>query len=460
MTRAALYARVSTDDQVEKYGLPAQLRELHALAERKGYEVLGKFIDEGHSGATLDRPQLTRLREVVRAGAVDVVLILDPDRLARDLYLQLLLDREMDKAKVRVEYVTVAFEATPAGTMFRQFKGAIAQYERAVISERTQRGRVEKALRGQVEKALRGQVACGPYAFGYRPDPKSPCGVVVHEGEAATVRLIFRLFVEERLGARSVSEEMRRLGVAPPRSTRWDRRTIRRILTTRTYLGEWIYTPAKGAPIVVPVPAIVTPELVERARQQLARNRSVLVGRTSPFVYLLRGLLRCGACGHRWAGSAWEHAERYRVYRCNGRDRIYRPPCAVPTIKADRLEGRVWEAVAGILRDPSLLVSKLHDQRSRLGVREVEVRSEAEYLARQLADLDRQTERLLDLYQRDGGSLGNDLRGIIPLRTYLRRKAPEGGPWPSISGTSWGESRTSFRSLEDSRNLSIRLFDG
>lgn len=411
MIRAAIYARVSTDEQVERYGLPAQLRELRGLAERKDYTVVGEFIDEGQSGATVDRPQLERMRELVRADAVDVVLALDPDRLARDLFLQLLLDREAEKAGVRIEYATVSFEATPSGTMFRQMKGALAEYERAVIAERTQRGRLEKARRGQV--------ACGPYPFGYRPDPASPSGVVIHDAEAATVRLIFRLFVDERLSAWAVGREVTRLGLPAPRARRWDRRCIVRVLTSRTYMGEWIYTTRAHAPVTVPVPAIVTAEVFECARQQLMRNRVVLAGRPGSVFYLLRGLVRCGTCGRRWHGSTW-HA-RYRVYRCNARTRYdYERPCAAPPVKADHLEGLVWETVASILRDPGILASRVEDRLSRLGVREIEVRSEAEYLARQVADLDRQVERLLDLYQRGGALEENVLERLEALGEQRR----------------------------------------
>ena len=85
--RAALYARVSTEDQAEKYGLSSQLTELRELAAKKSFTVPegAEFVDDGYSGATLHRPALDRLREAVRARAFDVVLVHDPDRLSRKL---------------------------------------------------------------------------------------------------------------------------------------------------------------------------------------------------------------------------------------------------------------------------------------------------------------------------------------------------------------------------------------
>jgi Resolvase, N terminal domain len=66
--RAALYARVSTEEQAERYGLTSQMTELRELAGRKGYEIVAELSDDGVSGATLDRPALTRLRDQARAG--------------------------------------------------------------------------------------------------------------------------------------------------------------------------------------------------------------------------------------------------------------------------------------------------------------------------------------------------------------------------------------------------------
>jgi predicted site-specific integrase-resolvase len=80
----ALYSRVSTDDQVQAYGLTSQQHDLRALAERKGYTVVASYADEGVSGSLLDRPALRQLRDGVAAGRFKVVLIYAPDRLSRD----------------------------------------------------------------------------------------------------------------------------------------------------------------------------------------------------------------------------------------------------------------------------------------------------------------------------------------------------------------------------------------
>jgi site-specific DNA recombinase len=435
--RAAVYARVSTDEQAEKYGLTSQVHDLRALATRKTYTVPdgAEFLDDGYSGADLNRPALARLREAVRAKAVDVVLIHDPDRLSRRLPHQLLLLEEFERAGARVEFVTTPREDTPEGRLLLNVKGIIAEYEREKIRERTQRGKREKARRGLV-------VASFPY--GYRLDPAAPGRLVVHEAEAEVVRLIYALLIDEQRSTRAIVAELRRLGIAPARRGRWGPTQVRRILGSDRYTGrayynrdESIENPKTGRRtrraqrpasewISVPIPAIVTPARFAAAQVQLQRNREAQVGRPARFTYLLRGLLRCDLCGNRYVGVP-SHGRRY--YRCFGRNRILsHGTCRSPWLSADTAEASVWGAITDVLRDPATLLRKLVGYTTRRGVRDVELRSGVEHLRRLMADVDRQEHRLLDLYLDETlrtdalrGRLGELARRREGLRERLAR---------------------------------------
>ena len=100
--RAILYARVSSDDQVRGYSLNQQIEALRAYCMREGYEVLEEVRDEGWSGAYLERPGLDRVRELVEAGNVDVVLAQDADRIAREPIHRALLDDEFEGRGTRL----------------------------------------------------------------------------------------------------------------------------------------------------------------------------------------------------------------------------------------------------------------------------------------------------------------------------------------------------------------------
>ena len=83
--RAILYARVSTDEQAKSgYSLAQQMEALREYATHDGYEVLEEVTDPGQSGASLERPGMDRVRDLVVAGGVSVVLAQDRDRFARE----------------------------------------------------------------------------------------------------------------------------------------------------------------------------------------------------------------------------------------------------------------------------------------------------------------------------------------------------------------------------------------
>jgi site-specific DNA recombinase len=106
------------------------------------------FRDEGISGARLDRPALDRLRAGAQRGACDAVVVLSPDRLARDEAHQWFLIEALTKRHIHMIFLHNPCGDTPQGTLLTQRQGMIAEYERAQILERTRRGRLEKARRG------------------------------------------------------------------------------------------------------------------------------------------------------------------------------------------------------------------------------------------------------------------------------------------------------------------------
>src|SRR4029453_5953102 len=191
--------------------------------------VVDEFLDDGHSGAILERPALTRLRDAVRAGAIEVVLAHDPDRLSRKLAHQLLLLEELE-TRCRVEFLTTTRTATPEGSLLLNVKAVVAEYERLKIVERTTRGKREKARRGLVVAS---------YPYGYRPDPATPGRLVIHEEEASVIRMIHAWLIEEGKTTRQIVDELRRLGVPTSRAGRqWGPTQGRRLLGDARHTGR------------------------------------------------------------------------------------------------------------------------------------------------------------------------------------------------------------------------------
>ncbi len=96
--RAILYARVSTEEQARSgYSLAQQIEALRGYAAREGYEILEEVLDPGHSGASLARPGMDKVRDLVGNGGVSVVLAQDRDRLSREPAYIYLLKQEFAK---------------------------------------------------------------------------------------------------------------------------------------------------------------------------------------------------------------------------------------------------------------------------------------------------------------------------------------------------------------------------
>ena len=182
-----LYARVSTEEQTEKYGLDSQVFELEQLAQKSGYVVV-RLVKDSTSGATLDRPGIAAIRELVRNKSVEAVLVHDPDRLSRKLAHHFILAEEFENAGVRLEFVTTPSADSTEGRLLFNMRGVIAEFEREKIADRTMRGRKEKARQGLI--------VGGRNPYGYRVEK----GISrIDKDEARVVVQIFEWLVKRAL---------------------------------------------------------------------------------------------------------------------------------------------------------------------------------------------------------------------------------------------------------------------
>ncbi len=187
--RAALYARVSTQRQAQAQTVEQQMERLTNHARQQGLDITVDqvFRDNGYSGASLRRPGLDRLRDRAAARSFDLVLITAPDRLARNYVHQVLLLEELQGHGCEVHFLDHPMSQDPHDQLLLQIRGAVAEYERTLITERMRRGRQRKLEAGLMLPWTRPP-------FGYRVDPerpRDPAGVRIEEAEAAIVREMF-----------------------------------------------------------------------------------------------------------------------------------------------------------------------------------------------------------------------------------------------------------------------------
>src|SRR6266851_2499829 len=161
---AAIYARVSSEQQAEDHTIASQVAALRARVADDGLALSAEreFLDEGYSGATLVRPVLEQVRDLIAAGGIDRLYVHSPDRLARRYAYQALLLDEFQAAGVKVVFLNHALGQSPEDELLLQVQGMMAEYERAKILERSRRGKRHGAQAGVVS-VLSG----APYGYRY-----------------------------------------------------------------------------------------------------------------------------------------------------------------------------------------------------------------------------------------------------------------------------------------------------
>src|SRR6202045_1886072 len=189
MRMAAIYARVSSEQQREANTISSQTASLIEFAQGHDLEVPKEWVfeDDGYSGATLERPGLERVQDLAAEGQIQVVLAYSPDRLSRKYAYQILLMEELARHGVETRFVKAPQGATAEDQLLVQFQGMIAEYERAQILERSRRGKRHRARAGEIS-VLSG----APYGYRYiRKSDEGPASYAVIDAEARVVRQVY-----------------------------------------------------------------------------------------------------------------------------------------------------------------------------------------------------------------------------------------------------------------------------
>lgn len=226
--RVAGYVRVSTDEQVsEGVSLENQEARIRAYAESQGWEVAHLYREEGYSGRIMDRPELQRMLQDIRAGGIGVVLVYKVDRLTRrqkDLWY--LLEDEFEPHGVGFKSVVEPFDTTTAsGKAFLGMLGVFAQLERDTIAERTRDALAMKASHGEY---------LGSPPLGYRATEGHLEPV---EAELEVVRRARELYRKGRVrrSLRKVAEKLNQEGLRTKRGRRFHASTVSYLLNNQRY---------------------------------------------------------------------------------------------------------------------------------------------------------------------------------------------------------------------------------
>lgn len=305
--KAAIYTRVSTEDQVnEGFSLSAQLNALQEYCVQKNIELYGAYSDEGISGTKEDRPEFQRMISDAEKGMFNVILVHKFDRFARKVEVSQRIKGRLKKANVNVISVTEPIEDSPIGFFQEGLLELLSEYYIKNLSNEIKKGKYERASQG---------LSNGSVPYGYRTKD----GVVsVIEEEADIVRLIFSMYLEGN-GYGKIAAHLNTNHIKTLNGCHWEHSSIRRTINNPIY-GGWIYF--SGKTYESKVPSVVSKETFEAAQRDKGVKGARYAYRTSrQDIFMFLGLLKCGQCGWNmrvhYSGNKNYKYDVYKHYVCN-----------------------------------------------------------------------------------------------------------------------------------------------
>ena len=424
--KIAVYARVSTNRQMQSQSIEQQIDRLQeAITQHSEWELAAEHIyrDDGYTGAKLNRPGLDRLRDAASMAAFVLVLVTAPDRLARKYVHQVLLIEELHNLGCDIQFLERPMkDDDPHDQLLLQIRGAVAEYERNLIADRMRRGRQAKLRAGTLLPWTR-----APYGYILDPErPRDPGRVQIDPVKAKIVQQIFAWYTdpETAVSIHWVVRQLNKQRIPTPRGgKRWNPSTVRNMLRSPTYIGTAYSGRTRPIParrrksallpvgrgesiqatpmeewIAVSVPAIIDQEIFDAAQARLEKNQNMARRNNTSHEYLLRGLVSCGQCR---LSSTGRSQGKYHYYKCRGRTDVHRAAkgerCTARYVPSQALDELVWQDLCHIVANPDLITHELERAQAGEWLPQA-LQAKRNTVCHVLARLERQQERLLDVY--------------------------------------------------------------
>lgn len=368
----ALYVRVSTSEQArEGYSIGEQTERLSKFCESQGWNVLKVYTDAGYTGTNMRRPALQQLISDIKR--IDKVVVYKLDRLSRSqrdtltLIEDIFIPNNTDLVSMNESFDT----ATPFGRFMIGILSTFAQLEKNQISERMTMGKDARAKEGKWHGGT------PPKGYIYKDGE-----LIVDDFLAMQIKEIFVRY-NEGVPLRSIERDFLKRGYS------WNPKTMRRIISNKTYCG---YIKYKNEWIMGHHQPIIDEDTFQKASTRLRISQSdfaesgIQVGKNTT---LLGGLIFCNHCGARY-GKAMSGSKRYglhEVYKCYSRHKKVKSMIKNPDCK-----NKTWSVA--VLDD--MILSEI----KKLTLEDIKKRDsvDADILKKELAKIESQIKRYLQLY--------------------------------------------------------------
>ena len=360
--KAVFYGRYSSHLQHET-SIEAQRNIVTKFAAQNGYDITAEYIDRAKSGtSTVKRDRFNQMILDSANHGFQYVIFSKIDRFARNVRDFYLNEDKLCQNGVKLISVAEPFDDdTMAGVIIKALGVAAADgYSKNLSTE---------VRKGFMENANKCKHNGGKSPLGY--DVDSATGLlIINEEEAKTVRLIFDMYVQGN-GYNTICKKLNELGCKTKLNSDFGKNSLYDILHNEKYKGVYVYNKRAGKTnsharkddseivhIKGGVPAIISPEVFDKAAQLMSFNKRNSGAGTAKHNYLLSGLVKCGHCGCSMSGCAKKNGKGYvsNTYRCG-----HKPSCSCENreIKSDDLDAFVMDRITSILftkeNNPALL---------------------------------------------------------------------------------------------------------
>jgi site-specific DNA recombinase len=380
--RAAIYCRVSTDEQARHgFSLEAQQESCMRYIKDFGHDLFKIYVDDGYSAKNMNRPALQEMLEDIRNKQIDIIIIWRLDRLTRRALDGLrMVDELFTKHGVSFATITERHDLTTAqGRWMFTVSLANAQNERELIGERVSFGQAKKAANGR-------RVSLGA-VYGY---DKVNGKLVINETEANIVKQIFNWYVYKGWGYGKIASQLNADEV-PAKKTQWVHSTIKGILYNVTYIGKNAWTPKNADTIVNDGEhdAILEVDLFSLAQDRLKRRGGLEMSRSS-YHFPFSSIVKCGTCGASYHANKTKKASdtnSYVNYRCANR----KPgKCKEPDIAEIKLQKLFFEYFRNLTLEVQEITPPLSDDQVKI------MQKEKSRIEREIKKFENRKNNLLD----------------------------------------------------------------
>ena len=391
--------QLSTDREEQATSYEAQMTYYKTYIEgHEDWEFVGMYSDEGITATnTKKRDGFNQMVEDALDGKIDLIITKSVSRFARNTVDSLTTIRKLKEKGIEVYFEKENIWTLDAkGELMITIMSSLAQEESRSISENTTWGKRKQFADGK------GSVAFS-WFLGYDKDFK------INEEQAATVRLIYRLFISG-LSFYAITKELESRGIkSPSGKDRWHISTVKSILTNEKYRGDALlqkqyttdFLQKKRKTNNGEIPqyyveehheAIIPPAQFDFVQAELARREQN--GRYSG-VSIFSNKIKCGCCGGWYGSKVWHSTDKYRkvIYRCNRKYGKDTPPCNTPHLSEEEIKKLFLKALNALVEAKEETIENLQGlietvcQIDSLGAEQERLKQELRIIAENLANL-------------------------------------------------------------------------